>query len=305
MQMLTACAMHSYTLHMPSALLIIHTTAACPLSLQCYYCYSIDTSDFLADGMPKVASRLRYVFDKLKVLERTVILFDEIEEFALNREDKSLAMESRMLTTAMLTQVLQCIFPFKHEWLLPVCTVILPIVKCISTAHTSVATSSTAYYQLTYTAVTVQPCDAPVCWKAYMLLLHTHTQHTIIYIQQLNDLRRQQKSIFLIATNRLKSFDAAITRPGRIDLILFLGTPSLQSRLQRLDDALVTSGLKEADRSEARELTARFMDSAWESDLMFFNYRYHILVGYFTFSSVALQRHHHSWCFRCCSPTVL
>jgi SpoVK/Ycf46/Vps4 family AAA+-type ATPase len=69
-------------------------------------CYSIDTSDFLADGMPKVASRLRYVFDKLKVLERTVILFDEIEEFALNREDKSLAMESRMLTTAMLTQVL-------------------------------------------------------------------------------------------------------------------------------------------------------------------------------------------------------
>jgi SpoVK/Ycf46/Vps4 family AAA+-type ATPase len=75
------------------------------LLLQHYYYYSIDTSDFLADGMPKVASRLRYVFDKLKVLERTVILFDEIEEFALNREDKSLAMESRMLTTAMLTQV--------------------------------------------------------------------------------------------------------------------------------------------------------------------------------------------------------
>jgi SpoVK/Ycf46/Vps4 family AAA+-type ATPase len=114
-----------------------------------------------------------------------------------------------------------------------------------------------------------------------MLSLHTLTLHkhnllnyTLPQHEQLNDLRRQQKSIFLIATNRLKSFDAAITRPGRIDLILFLGTPSLQSRLQRLDDALITSGLKEADRSEARELTARFMDSAWESDLMFFNYRY-------------------------------
>jgi ATPase family associated with various cellular activities (AAA) len=125
---------------------------------------------------------------------------------------------------------------------------------------------------------------------------HSHATHNCARLQlaeQLNDLRRQQKSIFLIATNRLKSFDAAITRPGRIDLILFLGTPSLQSRLQRLDDALVTSGLKEADRSEARELTARFMDSAWESDLMFFNYRYHIV--HFTFCSVALQCRHHSF----------
>ena len=34
-----------------------------------------------------------------------MILFDEIEEFCLDREDKSLSMESRMLTTAMLTQV--------------------------------------------------------------------------------------------------------------------------------------------------------------------------------------------------------
>ena len=36
---------------------------------------------------------------------RTIILFDEIEEFCLDRENPSLGMESRMLTTAMLTQV--------------------------------------------------------------------------------------------------------------------------------------------------------------------------------------------------------
>lgn len=34
---------------------------------------TIDTSDFLADGMSNIASRLRYVFDKLKALEDTVV----------------------------------------------------------------------------------------------------------------------------------------------------------------------------------------------------------------------------------------
>ena len=48
---------------------------------------------------------MSYIFDKLKALERTIILFDEIEEFCLDRENPSLGMESRMLTTAMLTQV--------------------------------------------------------------------------------------------------------------------------------------------------------------------------------------------------------
>ena len=63
------------------------------------------------------------------VLQRTIILFDEVEEFCLDRENPNLAMESRMLTTAMLTQF--------------------------------------------------------------------------------NDLRRQQSSVFIVATNRVRSFDAA------------------------------------------------------------------------------------------------
>ena len=88
---------------------------------------TIDTADFLADGIGQVASRMTYIFDRLKVLERTIILFDEVEEFCLDRENPMVNMESRMLTTAMLTQ--------------------------------------------------------------------------------LNDLRRKQKSVFIIATNRLRSFD--------------------------------------------------------------------------------------------------
>jgi AAA+ superfamily predicted ATPase len=49
---------------------------------------TIDTSDFLADGLVHVASRMAYVFDRLMALERCVILFDEVEEFCLDREDR-------------------------------------------------------------------------------------------------------------------------------------------------------------------------------------------------------------------------
>ena len=65
----------------------------------------IDTSVFLEDGLSNVASRIRYVFGQLQSLRRTVILFDEIEEFCLDREAPGIGMESRMLTTAMLTAI--------------------------------------------------------------------------------------------------------------------------------------------------------------------------------------------------------
>jgi len=39
------------------------------------------------------------VFRRLMALNQCVILFDEIEEFALDRETPGLSMESRMLTT--------------------------------------------------------------------------------------------------------------------------------------------------------------------------------------------------------------
>lgn len=103
---------------------------------------TIDTAAFLECGLEQVASRMTYIFDRLKALERTIILFDEIEEFCLDRENSLLSMESRLLTTAMLTQI--------------------------------------------------------------------------------NDLRRQQASIFIIATNRLRSFDAAVIRPGRFFFLLII-----------------------------------------------------------------------------------
>ncbi|EED87129.1 predicted protein, partial [Thalassiosira pseudonana CCMP1335] len=120
----------------------------------------IDTASFLADGLTNVASRIRYIFARLQALNDCVILFDEIEEFCLDRETPSLGMESRMLTTAMLTAI--------------------------------------------------------------------------------NDLRRSKKSIFFLATNRLRAFDSAIIRPGRFDLQLFVGTPNLDARVVQLRSQLAS-----------------------------------------------------------------
>ena len=55
---------------------------------------------------------------------------------------------------------------------------------------------------------------------------------TTAMLTQLNDLRRKQSCIFIVATNRLRSFDAAVTRPGRFDMLLFVGTPNLDARRQ-------------------------------------------------------------------------
>jgi SpoVK/Ycf46/Vps4 family AAA+-type ATPase len=156
-----------------------------------YNFVTIDTASFLLDGLENIASRMTYIFERLKVLEKTIILFDEIEEFCLDRENPNLSMESRMLTTAMLTQ--------------------------------------------------------------------------------LNDLRRQQASIFIVATNRLRSFDAAVTRPGRFDMLLFVGTPNLSARNKRLISKLSLTRLNLDERENARKMVYEVMKSKWDT-LRFFTY---------------------------------
>eukprot|EP00584_Thalassiosira_punctigera_P008779 CAMPEP_0172541276 /NCGR_PEP_ID=MMETSP1067-20121228/12103_1 /TAXON_ID=265564 ORGANISM="Thalassiosira punctigera, Strain Tpunct2005C2" /NCGR_SAMPLE_ID=MMETSP1067 /ASSEMBLY_ACC=CAM_ASM_000444 /LENGTH=787 /DNA_ID=CAMNT_0013327281 /DNA_START=87 /DNA_END=2450 /DNA_ORIENTATION=- len=152
----------------------------------------IDTANFLEDGLTNVASRIRYVFDRLESLTNCVILFDEIEEFCLDRETPGLGMESRLLTTSMLTQ--------------------------------------------------------------------------------LNDLRRAKKSIFFLATNRLRAFDSAIIRPGRFDMQLFVGTPNLESRVIQLRNQLAVVPVQQSVKEEAEESFRSFLSLVWDEDAMFFNY---------------------------------
>ena len=154
----------------------------------------IDTAAFLADGLSNVASRIRYIFTRLQALRNCVILFDEIEEFCLDREAAGLSMESRMLTTAMLTAI--------------------------------------------------------------------------------NDLRRTKQSVFFLATNRLRAFDAAIIRPGRFDIQLFVGTPNLESRSILFQQAISGIAISDEAREEAINVYEDFLTSSWseEGDAMFMNY---------------------------------
>ncbi|KAL3782620.1 hypothetical protein HJC23_000002 [Cyclotella cryptica] len=152
----------------------------------------IDTASFLADGLTNVASRIRYVFARLQSLNDCVILFDEIEEFCLDRESPGLGMESRMLTTAMLTAI--------------------------------------------------------------------------------NDLRRAKKSIFFLATNRLRAFDSAIIRPGRFDMQLFVGTPNLEARVILLRNQLASVPVEPSTKDAAVMAFRSFLSSVWNEDIMFFNY---------------------------------
>lgn len=152
----------------------------------------IDTAAFLADGLTNVASRIRYVFTRLQALRCCVILFDEIEEFCLDREAPGISMESRMLTTAMLTAI--------------------------------------------------------------------------------NDLRRTKQSVFFVATNRLRAFDAAIIRPGRFDMQLFVGTPNLEARAVLLEEAMAGSHISAEARAGAMDSYRTFLQDEWERDAMFMNY---------------------------------
>ena len=94
--------------------------------------------------------------------------------------------------------------------------------------------------------------------SSLLRLLHLFTQ--------LNDLRRQQAVIFIVATNRLRSFDAAVTRPGRFDILLFVGTPNLLSREKRLESRLEGTRMLPAKR---------FLSYVYCSFILFFICSFH------------------------------
>lgn len=96
---------------------------------------------------------------------------------------------------------------------------------------------------------------------------------TTAMLTAVNDLRRNKKSVFFVATNRLRAFDSAITRPGRFDMQLFVGTPNLDSRVIQLQQQLATSGVvDEKVRSRAVKLYRDFLQSVWSQDAMFMNF---------------------------------
>ena len=88
----------------------------------------------------------------------------------------------------------------------------------------------------------------------------------------INDLRRAKKSIFFVATNRLRAFDAAIIRPGRFDMQLFVGTPNLKARSIQFNQAVSGLSLDSTTKQQAMEVYDDFLVSVWEEDAKYMNY---------------------------------
>jgi len=113
----------------------------------------VDTALLLQSGLDKASNSVSKIFNLLTKLEKTVILFDEIDECIRDRQDsKDTVLENRLLTNTMLTK--------------------------------------------------------------------------------LNDLAKNEKIIFFIATNYGDKIDVAIRRPGRFDLLLDVNYPHYDELLK-------------------------------------------------------------------------
>jgi len=100
----------------------------------------------------------------------------------------------------------------------------------------------------------------------------------------INDLRRTKQSIFFIATNRLRAFDAAITRRGRFDMQLFVGTPNLESRVIQFREKVAGISMEDEIKDQAIEQYRSFLESEWSNDAMYMNY----LEGMVSFLHITL-----------------
>ena len=125
---------------------------------------------------------------------------------------------------------------------------------------------------------------------------------------QLNDLRRKQLSVFIVATNRLRSFDAAVTRPGRFDMLLFVGTPNLQGRMYRLKQKLASlSGISDTKKDDIAMMVQSYLTLHWH-ELRFLTFAenesflttiinfvvskmYELLL--YLLSTITILQHHH------------
>jgi len=65
----------------------------------------LQTSDFAAEGIGLAVGKAKPIFDKLGLLRKAVVFFDEVDEFLRDREDREATAQNRVVTTAMLSLI--------------------------------------------------------------------------------------------------------------------------------------------------------------------------------------------------------
>jgi hypothetical protein len=142
---------------------------------------SINMGHFLAQGIPYISAQAEEIFRQLVEADSVVILFDEIEEFVRDRNEKGLERETRMLINNMLT----------------------------------------------------------LSEKLY----------------------REGRGMFFVGTNHAEQFDAAVTKPGRFDVILKVLPPSKVAKQDYLTKRLEAVGTTDLTQAES------FMNDMFANDL--------------------------------------
>jgi hypothetical protein len=87
---------------------------------------------------------------------------------------------------------------------------------------------------------------------------------TTSMLPKLAGLHDEGRSVFFMATNYRATFDEAVTRPGRFDLLLFVGPPSWQEKLRILDQIVFETRLgrplKRSAKKEDKETTKAIIE---------------------------------------------
>jgi SpoVK/Ycf46/Vps4 family AAA+-type ATPase len=84
-------------------------------------------------------------------------------------------------------------------------------------------------------------------------------------------LRSQKKVIFIVATNFLDKFDAAITRPGgRFDLMILVAPPSRREKERMFRDQLLKRETLKTKEEEFCAAFSAFVDKNYEEEIQFF-----------------------------------
>ncbi len=85
----------------------------------------------------------------------------------------------------------------------------------------------------------------------------------------INDLRRKEKIIFIVATNYFEGFDSAVKRPGRFDMILHVGPPHKASMKEVAEEF---QGKKKLGENVDLEIVNKIIDEEYDNNLEYFTY---------------------------------
>ena len=96
---------------------------------------------------------------------------------------------------------------------------------------------------------------------------------TTTMLTVINNLRKKSNVIFFFVTNRIRAVDAAVKRAGRFDMMVFVGTPALNGRIEMLERGLAKS-IFEEKQLKGKEVISAAVRESYEAGWTTSSFRY-------------------------------